>query len=244
MQSQLHHKPTKAENKKLKELFLGIYFNDLEKVAELKNQFPDLYAKKDKFPIDQNTTFDLVNLTFFNQTIWFDESWIDSIKPLVEKHRLRTKQMLDFWRTEYGQQKIQMQIEYNQYWEYFFCDDPNDFEEIISKPISKYLKNGYREIDLKLYNRAQCFDFAEVKSLLRKGAKSDIHFENDGDSSTFSRISVECAYLSTCHVIPKYEVFDTKGYIQSFDIKEMFRNILGLAAHEEMYHLLDKYNKD
>ncbi|MBX2930457.1 MAG: hypothetical protein KF781_00765 [Chitinophagaceae bacterium] len=112
------------------------------------------------------------------------------------------------------------------------------------EPISTYLKNGFREIDLRLYNRAQCFDFAEVKKLLEQGAKSDIHFENDGDSSTFSRISVECAYLTTCHVIPKFEVYETKGYNQSFNTTEMFRNILGLAAHEEMYHLLKEYDED
>lgn len=235
---------TETENKKLEELFLAVYFNDLEKVIEFKSLFPELYAKKDKFSIGENTTFNLVNLTFFNQTIWFDGDWIDDIKPLVEKHRQRTIQMLDFWRAELGRQKIQRQIEYNQYYDYFYCDDPSDFEEIITEPISTYLKNGFREMDLKLYNRAQCFDFVEVKKLLVQGAKSDIHFENDGDSSTFSRISTECSYLATCHVIPEFEMFETKGYNQSFDTTKMFGEILGLAAHEEMYHLLDEYNED
>ncbi len=244
MISQLNDIQTENENKKMEELFLAVYFNDLEKVIEFKNQFPELYAKKDKFPIDENTTFDLINLTFFNETIWFDGDWIDDIKPLVEKHRQRTKQMLDFWCAELRQQEIHRQIEYNQYHEHFFCDDPNDFEEILSDPFSTYLEKGFNEIDLRLYNRAQCFDFTEVKKLLEQGAKSNIHFENDGDSSTFSRISAECSYLATCHVIPKFEVFETKGYNQNFDTTEMFRNILGLAAHEEMYHLLDKYSED
>lgn len=244
MTSQLNEISTETENKKLEELFLAVYFNDLEKVIEFKNQFPKLYVKKDKFPIDENTTFDLINLTFFNQTIWFDGDWIDDIKSLVEKHRHRTKRMLDFWRAELGQKEIHRQIEYNHYHENFYCDDPDDFDEIILEPISTYLEQGFREIDLRLYNRAQCFDFDEVKNLLEQGAKSDIHFENDGDSSAFSRISAECSYLATCHVIPKFEVFETKGYNQSFDTTEMFRNILGLAAHEEMYHLLDEYNEN
>ena len=34
MTSQLNDIPTVAENKKLEELFLAIYFNDLEKVIE------------------------------------------------------------------------------------------------------------------------------------------------------------------------------------------------------------------
>lgn len=244
MTNQLNDISAETRNKELEELFLAIYFNDLEKVIEFKNQLPELYARKDKFLIDENTTFDLINLTFFNQTIWFDGDWIDDIKPLVEKHRQRTEKMLDFWRTEFEQQEIHRLIEYNQYYEHFYCVDPNDFDEIILEPISTYLEQGFREIDLKLYNRAQCFDFVEVKKLLEQGAKSNIHFENDGDSSAFSRISAECSYLATCHVIPEFKVFEIKGYNQNFDTTEMFRNILGLAAHEEMYNLLEKYDKD
>jgi hypothetical protein len=240
MTGQLNDIPIQTENKKWQELFLAVYFNDLEKVIEFKNQYPELYARKGRFIIDGDTTFDLTNLTFFNQTIWSDLSWRKEIMPLVEKHRQRTKQMLDFWRAELGQQEILRQIEYNHYCDYFNCDDPSDFDEIILEPISTYLKEGFREIDLSLYNRAQCFDFAEVKKLLGLGAKSDIHFENDGDSSIFSRISAECSYLATCYVIPEFEVFETKGYKGDFDIKRMFGDLLSLAAHEEMYRLLDK----
>jgi len=244
MTRQLNDIPTKSENKKMEELFLAIYFNDVKKVVDFKNQFSELYAKKDKFLIDGNTTFDLTNLTFFNQTIWFDGDWIDDIKPLVEKHIGRTVQMLDFWCAEFGQQNIQRQIEYNQYYEYFYCDDPNDFEEIIIDPISFYLEKGFREVDLRLYNRAQCFDFTEVKKLLEQGAKPHIHFENDGDSSILSRISDEVSFLATCEVVPEFKVFETKGYNQNFDIRRMFGDILGLAAHEEMYHLLAEYEEE
>jgi hypothetical protein len=152
--------------------------------------------------------------------------------------------MLDFWRAELGQQEIHRSMEYNQYYEHFYCDDPNDFDEIILEPISTYLEQGFREIDLKLYNRVQCFDFVEVKKLLEQGARSNVNFENDEDSCAFSRISAECSFLSTCHVIPEFEVFETKGYNQNFDTTEMFSNILGLAAHEEMCHLFDEYDED
>ena len=233
-----------TENKKLEELFLAIYFNDIEKVIEFKNQFPELYAKKNKFQIDENTTFDLIKLTFFNQVIWFDVSWREEIIPLVEKHRQLTNKMLDFWCVELGQQEINRHIEYNHYYENFYCDDPDNFDEIILDPISTYLEQGFREIDLRLYNRAQCFDFEEVKKLLEQGAKSEIHFENDGDSSAFSRIYTEYLFLATCRVIPEFQMFETKGYNQNFDITQMFCDILGLAAHEEMYHLLDDYNEN
>jgi hypothetical protein len=240
MTSQLNDISTKTESKKLEELFLAIYFNDLVKVIEFKNQFPELYTKKDKFLIDESTTFDLTYLTFFNHTLWFDDGWREEIMPLVEKHRHRTEQMLNFWRVELGQQKLHRQIEYNQFSDYFYCDDPNDFDEIILEPISVYLEKGFREIDLKLYNRVQCFDFGEVRKLLKQGAKSDIHFENDGDSSAFLRISAECSYLTTCHVIPEFQLFEEKGYNQEFNLTRMFGNLIGLIAHEEMYRLLDK----
>lgn len=244
MTSQLKSVPTETENKKLEELFLAVYFSDFEKVIEFKNQFPELYAFKDQFPIDENKTFVLTNLTFFNQTIWFDGDWKDDIKPLVENYRQRTEKMIAFWRAELGLQEIHRQIEYNHYHEFFYCDDPNDYGEIIIDPISVCLERGFREIDLKLYNRAQCFDFLEVKKLLEQGAKSDIHFENDGNSSSFSRISEEASFLASCEVIPAFQIFETKGYNQNFDIRKMFGDILGLAAHEEMYHLLKKFDKE
>lgn len=244
MTSPLNTMPSEEENNKLKELFIAIYFNDLEKIIEFKKQYPEIYAKKNNFLIDENTTFDLTNLTFFNQTIWLDAEWERKIMPLVKKHRQRTEQVLGFWHSESGQIKTHRQIEYNHYWNYFFCEDPDDFDEINAEPISSYLKKGYREIDLRLYNRSQCFDFAEVKKLLEHGAKSHIHFEEDKNSSAFFCIALESSYLVNCHVIPEFEAFETKGYNQDFDTTEMFGNLLGLAAYEEMYHLLDEYGKE
>lgn len=244
MTSQLKDIFTETESKKLEDLFLAVYFNDIEKVIEFKKQNPELYAKKDKFPIDGKITFNLTELTFFNQTIWFDGDWIDSIKPLVDGQRQRTEKMLDFWRDELEQQEIHRQIEYNHFHEYFYCDDPSDFDEIILEPISTYLEKGFKEIDLRLYNRVQCFDFPEVIKLLGQEAKANIHFENDGDSSAYRRISDEVSYLATCHVIPEFEVFEEKGYNQNFDIMKMFGDLLGLAAHIEMRELLDKYDTE
>jgi hypothetical protein len=167
--------------------------------------------------------------------------------PLIEKIRQQTKQMLDFWDLEFGQPGYIQLIEYNKYWDYFYCDDPNDpddNDEVICDPISYFIEQGFREIDVKLYNRVECFDFIEVKKLLEQGAKSNIDFYNDNDSSVISRISCEVSYLATCHVIPEFKVFEEKGYKQNFDITEMFRNLLGLAAHQEMYNLLDKYYEE
>ncbi|MBN1988036.1 MAG: hypothetical protein JW783_01395 [Bacteroidales bacterium] len=239
--------PVETKNKKLDDLFLAVYFNDLKKVIEFKNQFPELYAKKNKYRIDENTTLDLTNLTYFNQIIWFDEDWTDNIKPLVEKYRQRTEKMLNFWNAELSPQEINRKIEYNSYCDLFYCDDPNDpdnNERILLDTITYFIKRGFREVDLRLYNRVECFDFAEVENLLKQGAKTNIHFYEDDDSSTFSRISSEVSFLATCQVVPEFKIFETKGYNQNFNIATMFANLLALAAHQEMYHLLNEYDKE
>ncbi|WP_395054432.1 hypothetical protein [Flavobacterium sp.] len=244
METILTNFPNEEENKKLEDLFLAIYFNDLKKIIAFKNENPEIYSKKEKFLIDGNTNFDLKNLTLFNQKIWFDTEWRDEIMPLIEKIRQRTKQMLDFWEIEIGQKNSIKLIEYNDYWDYFYCDDPNDPDdnnEVIGDPISYFIEQGFKEIDVKLYNRVECFDFVEAKKLLEQGAKSDIDFYNDNDSSTIGRVHSEVSYLATCHVIPEFQVFENKGYKQKFEITTMFRNLLGLAAHQDMLNLLHKY---
>ena len=106
------------------------------------------------------------------------------------------------------------------------------------------MEKGFREIDLRLYNRVECFDFIESKNLLEKGAKFNIQFHEDGDSDTFSRISAECSFLATCQIIPEFQIFKEKGYNQNFEISRMFGELLGLAAHEEMYDLLSEYDDE
>lgn len=238
---QFNELPTKDENKKMEKLFLAFYFNDREKVIEFKTQYPELYVKKNNFLVDSYTTFDLTNLTLFNQKLWFQTDWIEDVMPLVKKNRERTEQMLGFLIAETGLQINEKNIEYNHYYDFFYCDDPDDSDEIFFEPISTYIEKGFRQIDLMLFNRVRCFDFVQTKKLLEQGAKSNIHFENDECSSAFSYISSECSFLTIVQVIPEFKMFEEKGYKQKFDIKSMFGEILGLIAHEEMYHLLYEF---
>jgi len=247
MTRKLKNRPINIENQVLEKLFLAIYFNDKNKVIEFKNQNPELYAKKNKYLLDGDIIFDLTNLTLLNHKIWFNNDWREGIIPFIKEKRKQTNQMIEFWRAEGKKTILDRKIEYNQYFEYFYCDDPNDpesNEEIILDHITFFLKKGFREIDLRLYNRVECFDFIETKKLLEKGAKSNIHFYEDGDSDTYSRISVECSFLATCQVIPEFQFFKEKGYNQNFEITRMFGNLVGLAAHEEMYDLLNEYKDE
>ena len=241
-----------TENTKLYELFLAIYFNDVEKVIDFKNRYPQLYAMKNSFLIDgqkESHSFDLMNLTFFNQAIWSVDSWINEIRPFIEKIRQQTTQMLDYWRSELGRHDIMRTIEYNHYWDCFYCEDPAVTNEIgLSESIQDYVKNGYREIDLMLYNRAECFDFIETKRLLELEANPDITFyENKEDEMRYNgynildRIGDECSFLGSCEVLPYFKKYDFYVYYSNISkkiINNLFGDLLGLAAHEEMYKLL------
>ena len=87
----MNEKLTDLENKILDELFIAIYFNNLEKVIEIKRKYPEIYSKKENYKINKDNyiiagkkIFDLKNLTFFNQIIWNDR-WRDEIMPYVKK---------------------------------------------------------------------------------------------------------------------------------------------------------------
>ena len=232
--------PTKTENKEMERLFLAIYFNDLEKVIEFKNQCPKLYEKKRHFMIDNRVSFDLINLTFFNQTVWKYDDWNKDIMPLIKKIRLRTEQMLNFWRMELGQD-IKREMDYYQYCDYFYCEWYYDTYEEWKKAEMEDIKIEFRDIDLMLMYQVERFNFLETKKLLEQGAKSDIDFYDDDFSSVDSRIGAEYSFLATTFVVPEFEIFEQKGYNQDFDIKDMFSNLLGLAAHEDMYQLINAY---
>jgi len=231
MTRQTNNIPTKSENKKMEELFLAIYFNDVEKVIDFKNQYPEIYAKKNNFQIDYCTTFDLINLTFFNQTVWEDDDWREDTMPLVKKNRQRTKKMLDFWRTEFACDDIKRNIDYNQYCDFFYCVDYIDtYEEWLKEEQEDMQEKEFREIDLKLMYHVERFHFVETKKLLEQGAKVDIDFYEDDISSVISRIGTEIAFLATTFVVPEFEIFEKKGYNQKFDITDMFGRLLGFAA--------------
>jgi len=236
----MHEELIESNENKLNDLFIAIYFNDLEKVIEIKSKFPEIYSKKECFLIEGKMLFDLKNLTFFNQTIWNVDNWKDEIMPLILNNRQNTEKMLNFWRAELGKNNIQREIEYNHYCDYFYCVDPNDPDEdekVILDTIPYFLEKGFREIDLRLYNRIACFDFTETKKLLENGAKLDINFYEDGASSALSFIGDECSYLASCEVIPEFKLYKTKGFVKDYCIIERFGDLLGLAAFEDMNKL-------
>ena len=242
--------PNEEENSKLYELFVAVYFNDLEKVIDFKNRNPELYAMKDRFQIrgydDTIHSFDLMNLTFFNQVIWREDSWNDSVSVLIKTLRTKTEKMLDFWRTELGKHDVIRTIEYNQYWSCFWCTDPVEtYEEWIDGE-EKYMTKDLKEIDLMLMYQSERFDFSETRKLLELGANPNALFYKDEDDSTaLRRIGDECSYLGSCEVLPEFKAYEERRffpYMNKKNIKNLLDDLIGLSAHEEMYDLLKPYS--
>lgn len=231
----------------LDNLFLAIYFNDLDGVKAFKNDHPEMYAKKSRYTLNWGDSVDLTNLTLFNTKIWFSNRWIKERLPFIEENKVKTLQMVAFWEAE-GEVPIKdRKFEYNKYFDYFFCEDPTNpdrYDKIDFDPISSFLEKGFREIDLHLYNAVECFDFDETKHLLEKGAQSNVHLYEGEYSDAMSRILDEISFLSTCRIFPDFEVFKERGYDSNFDIIEMFGELLGYAAHEDIYQLLNRYKNE
>ncbi len=236
------------EKEKLDELFLAIYFNDLERVVSFKEQYPEIFELRHRFLTIEWRQFDLTDLTILNQTVWFSDEWEkwyeEDDMPFVMRQREGTKRMLDFWRYELEQDKLVRQFVYNDYYMSFRCSDPDDYDEIITDPISLYLEKGFREIDLRLYNRVQAFDFAAVRSLLEQGANPDVILDEENPESS-SYLSIPYPYWWLMRYVKAiFDKFESKAYDQEFIIWRTFGDLLGLAAHVEMHRLLGSYHKE
>lgn len=239
-----------GHKRKEKELFLAIFFNDTEKLIRIKNDYPEIYARKNAFEISAfgfaRTVLDLKYLTLFNKIIWFDDDWRTGLLPFVNLNRQRILRIIDFWKSEAEAGFLTRDFPFNKYHEFFLCDDPNDArlkEEILYEPMADYLKKGFREIDLRLYQRVECFDFEQVEKLLKQGANPLIPIEDDPYSDIFSEVELEESFLATIEIVPVFQIFEQKRYRHDYDIGHLFANLLGLAAYTRMRRLLDQYVK-
>ncbi|MGM0579767.1 MAG: hypothetical protein ACQETL_03750 [Bacteroidota bacterium] len=235
------HKVSAIENAQLKDLFLAIYFNDLEKVKAFQRAFPALYQKKRDFYLYLDLPLDLVQLTFLNQKVWGMNDWRKEIFPFVKMQRAKTEKMLAHWKSEFNTEELVFNLKFNQYHELFDCDDPKYHDTVILDSMEDLIKKGYRKLDLQLYNRVDCFDFEAVKALLENGAKTNIHFYEDNDSSVYTRVLFEISHLATNMVVPEFEAFEKMRYDQNFHLGNLAGELIGLVAHEEMYELLKPY---
>lgn len=130
-------------------------------------------------------------------------------------------------------------IDYQQYHDYFFSKDPeeSDVDIIMEDNWAEIYRYGTRDIDLKLFCATERFDFPMVKDLLEQGADPYAPAYSDASASTFTRIGDECSFLCTCELSWAW----APGQRHNVNVRNI-GDLIGWAAHEEMYRWLEKYS--
>ncbi|HLS71399.1 MAG TPA: hypothetical protein VK027_07040 [Chitinophagaceae bacterium] len=229
----------------LNKLFLYIFFNDLPQIKKVKSNKPNVFYQSNSYPLHDGKIFNLANLTLFNYAIWRTKDWKEDFIPFAKKREVETKKVLEFWHSENLLNETPSTFNYNEYWNYFYSEDPEEKDFTNGEPNDFFVNKGIKEIDVMLYNRAECFDFKAVRNLMKRGANPNVDFyEEDYQQDTImNRISIESANLST-QVIPLFISFEKLKYNQNFKLKFMFSDLIGYAAHEEMYKILKTTQPD
>ena len=191
--------------------------------------------------------FPLHYVTLCCEVIWREvDEWRD--KEMAGALKRATDKMMEFWK-EYYQVDSFPRIDYRTYCDDFFCafDEDTD-EDILFKPKSKFIAFGKREIDVDLYCAVERFQFDRVEELLKQGAnpKAEIYRGlNDNDVnfdswSAMDNIGCEEGFLCSEVVDFLHRLYIKQAEDWVVD-RSLFHHILGLAAHSDMYRLLQKY---
>lgn len=162
--------------------------------------------------------------------------WSKHVQYLVKDFKSRVHQVKDILGKSFDIEFTP--VDYQQYTGDFYASTPDESIEdaFMVSDIKEVYVNGARPIDVELYCAGVKFDFARVEELLKQGANPRAAME-DADCYLSSRIGDECAFLSVnlSHIwkSPRHESLD----------EEEMSDLVGSAAHEEMFRLLNKYAK-
>lgn len=229
-------------------LIKATYHNNYELVKKLicmdefdKSMLEDIGLLSKPFPLYFITMC-------YKRVMWSD--FRKDTMPFVESQRTGINKLQTLWQEEFGI-NTHRQIDYKQYEEYFFCaKDSDTLEDVLGYPVSEFLDNGCRDIDLKLYEAVGKLHFKEAKTLLENGAnpnaklrpitrRDDIDYLNCGD-----RIGNERLYLCSCEVFPLIGRRHGLWYLNCPLTNKDIGDLVGWAAHDEMWSILKPYIKD
>lgn len=230
-------------------LIKGTFHNNFELVSELIE-----WDEFDESIIHDigllDVPFPLYYITMcYKRTMWDD--FIEETMPFVEKQRIDIDKLLHLWKERFGA-NVDEVINYKKYEAYFYClsDDETD-RDVLLNPRSKYTENGCREIDIDLFIAVDKFQFSKVKELLEMGANPDANLISIDDKdkefqdplNCLDRIGRECSYLCTCQIFSHIKKPHGAWYINYALTEREIGDLIGWAAHEDMYHLLEQYDK-
>ncbi len=166
--------------------------------------------------------------------------WREDIQDQVEDFRKRNEEVMRIFKERLGVQFSP--IEYQHYHEDFYCDDPDDTieDQLCLDSVHELLNAGVRQIDIDLYCAGAKFFYEEVKRLLIAGANPAAWLPDPFPSGfqLDDRIGVECSFLCTQVAYYLYG-----GTYSDPVCRRDICDLLGWAAHETMYDLIEEYRQ-
>ena len=222
--------------KKTKDIIKAVYEIDLERFQSLHGENNDVLSLcKDS----EDLPYPLHFITIcWDIILGYWDEWKEEYKPTLKKRKEENDKFKSFFA---GLGLDMTGIPFSDYWYAFYCDDPKDtVEDCLDMTEEELKKKGFRGIDIELACCVNKFQFDRVEELLEQGAdpiKNRTDEEDEYDDCV-TRIYREVQFLYS-------EMTDKmlgKEGLEHFerDLEELF----GLAAHEKMDHLLDKYYLD
>lgn len=166
----------------------------------------------------------------------YNDEWKEEYKPILRKRKEENDKFKTFFETECGLEMSN--IPFSDYWYSFFCSDPDeDVEDCLSHTVEELHNLGLRGCDIELAMQVYKFHFDEVEKLLKQGADPLMNMTDEEDEydDCVTRIYQEVQFMYS-------EITDeVLGQRMILGEERDFNDLLNLAAHEKMDHLLDEY---
>ena len=208
------------------------------------NRFKSLY-EQGKYDVSLCQDSDDLPYPLHFVTICWDmifshlEEWKEKYKPALRKRKEENDKFKTFFETEYGLDMTN--IPFSDYWYCFYCSEPDeDVEDCLGYTLKELHKIGLSDCDIELAMQVRKFHFDEVEKLLKQGADplKNMTDEEDEYDDCVTRIYREVQFMYS-------EITDeVLGQRMILGEERDFDDILNLAAHEKMDHLLDEYHSN
>ena len=166
--------------------------------------------------------------------------WREDVQADVEDFRKRNEEVMRIFKERLD--VVFTPIDYQQYYDDFFCDFPEDTveEQLMVDSVQELLDAGVRQIDIDLYCAGAKFYYDEVERLLKEGANPTAWLPDPFPSGfqLDDRIGTECSFLDTEIAYYLYTEKHTEPLYRG-DVGRL----VGWAAYETMYALIEKHRQ-
>ena len=167
----------------------------------------------------------------------YDE-YSEEYKDTVYCKKMQNDRIKEYFEKTCG---LQMNsVPYADYHSCFYCSAPEyTVEDIMYVSESELIEKGFSKRDIDLYCSVCKMDFEATKRLLEEGANPEATFDDEDETDNcWSHVCAESAFLS--------KEFDNKiieNEIMPFETEDV-ENLIGYAAYESMYSILEPFIKD